>query len=811
MINRNITWLLCCLFLVTLVIQANADLSEDVINRDFPPIYVSIVTHNEEPPQYPDFTVNEPAFWIYREAVVEFADMLFDEGAAYNYQSEWNFLLAATMYDTGTPSTNGKNILRYLKEDLGFEIDPHAHETQYNYADVACLIEELGVPTSSTVGGFIAFPPEDSKLEYLWQPLFGWNYPQFTWQAEILWGGATYMHQNEEMLWVSGVWKPKDDGHFLEHDENAPLPHIGGYAGGWEGLYDLLQKQQDGELEEGKIYTKTIFAPQSRMLNPEYIEGFRAEVQNLETYTQAGLIRWVGLAEVIDIWINEYNSEPNMLPYTDAEEVWVYNPTSGVDLYCHIHRSGDFDSNLTYPGVVLIPGGSGEGTSFDANGQADAFADAGFIVMHFDPDGRGLSTNGGQYTEEDYNGFIQQDGLREVFQYLVDLPETDDDNCGMFSNSYGITMAAGTLARYPTNPHAKFLIDFEGPHNRTVTAQINGGHVPHDTSDAEFWSEREADQFMPSATCYYTRIQTVIDHNPNITDNRHAIALINAATDTIFGGDGVCPWTIANDDIINDPNQVYTIQGPPSWLPEQADHIPYRVNRLEDMANMPPNYVSIGMTPDEEPIVVPPGGYFTFTGILANQTDQPKNADVWVMVDVPGYGLYGPVQRFNNVPLQPEQIISVAGVRQNIPGSVPAGSYNYLAYSGEYPAAIFDSAWFEFTVASEGADRNVDGWVLDGWFSNPDETVPASIELSKNYPNPFNVSTSITFSLPQECHVSLQVYNLMGQKVATPVDGLFEAGQHNVSWDASNYSSGAYFYKLEVGDKVITKRMTLLK
>ncbi len=296
-----------------------------------PVIYVSVVTHNEEPlsGQYPDFVSSEAEFQRQREALVNFAKMLNEEGVEYNYQSDWNFLLAATMYDKGASSTNGKNFLRYLKEDLGFEIDPHAHETQYNYADVAYLINQLGVAPSHTVGGFLASPPEQSKAEYFRQSLKGVKYRDYSWKAEILWGGGAYLHQDDEELLVSGVWKPKGNENFLVHDGNAPLPNVGGYKTNWQGLNDLLEKQENGELEEGKIYTQTIFAGQIDMIKSGYIEDFRQEIQGLSEYTNAGLIKWVGLKEVADIWKSEYNSEPNIYAYGSAPTSGGGTPASG--------------------------------------------------------------------------------------------------------------------------------------------------------------------------------------------------------------------------------------------------------------------------------------------------------------------------------------------------------------------------------------------------------------------------------------------------------------------------------------------------
>ena len=241
-------------------------------------------------------------------ALVRFADMLFENGVMFNYQSDWNFLLAAANYDTGTQTTNGKNIIRYLREDLGFEVDTHAHETQYNYADVAYLIEALGVNPSGTVGDFLAEPPEDSKLEYLWNPISGNKYPFYSLQPEILWGGATLHHINEEAIWASGIWNPKDRNHFLEHDNNSPLPYVGGY--GRDNCSLLIQKQKDGDLEDGKIYTCTLFVSQTSLLQPDFIQRFEEEIQS---YNNAGNIRWEGLAEVIDIWRDEFKIENSRL------------------------------------------------------------------------------------------------------------------------------------------------------------------------------------------------------------------------------------------------------------------------------------------------------------------------------------------------------------------------------------------------------------------------------------------------------------------------------------------------------------------
>jgi len=280
-----------------------------------PPILISIVMHNEEPRTglYPDFVHDEEAFWEHRSGLVRFVDMLHANGMAFNYQSDWNFLKAVGLYDAGTPETDGKNVVRYIA-DLGFEVDPHAHETEYNYADVAYLIRSLGVGPSHTVGGFIALPPEDSKLEYFWQPIVSTLDPTYTWQAEILWGGATLHHTADEPLWVSGVWKPRDNGHFLEHDEAAPLPYIGNYGSRCE---QLVRMQQEGRLEGDRIYTCTLFVSQNFVLKSDFLADFEQRLQALDAM---GNVRWVGLSEVIEIWRTEYGSRPNLFPYQGSGE-----------------------------------------------------------------------------------------------------------------------------------------------------------------------------------------------------------------------------------------------------------------------------------------------------------------------------------------------------------------------------------------------------------------------------------------------------------------------------------------------------------
>ncbi|RPI17457.1 MAG: T9SS C-terminal target domain-containing protein [Ignavibacteriae bacterium] len=114
------------------------------------------------------------------------------------------------------------------------------------------------------------------------------------------------------------------------------------------------------------------------------------------------------------------------------------------------------------------------------------------------------------------------------------------------------------------------------------------------------------------------------------------------------------------------------------------------------------------------------------------------------------------------------------------------------------------------------------------WFSNPvyiywtfnvgaisvqnlGQEIPEEYSLSQNYPNPFNPKTIINFQLPMSNDVKLIVYDVLGKEVAVLVNEQLKPGTYEVEWNASDYPSGVYFYKLTTGDFVETKKMMLVK
>jgi hypothetical protein len=96
-------------------------------------------------------------------------------------------------------------------------------------------------------------------------------------------------------------------------------------------------------------------------------------------------------------------------------------------------------------------------------------------------------------------------------------------------------------------------------------------------------------------------------------------------------------------------------------------------------------------------------------------------------------------------------------------------------------------------------------------FAQEQKGLPNTYELGQNYPNPFNPNTTIQYALPTRTHITLTVYNTLGQVVRELVNGDIDAGYHSVGFDASGVTSGAYFYRLRAGDFVQARSLLLLK
>ena len=92
-----------------------------------------------------------------------------------------------------------------------------------------------------------------------------------------------------------------------------------------------------------------------------------------------------------------------------------------------------------------------------------------------------------------------------------------------------------------------------------------------------------------------------------------------------------------------------------------------------------------------------------------------------------------------------------------------------------------------------------------------ERAIPTAYALSQNYPNPFNPTTTIKYQIPELSFVTIKVYDVLGIEIATLVNEEKAVGSYEVEFDATSLPSGIFFYKLQAGDFVATKKMVLMK
>ena len=167
----------------------------------------------------------------------------------------------------------------------------------------------------------------------------------------------------------------------------------------------------------------------------------------------------------------------------------------------------------------------------------------------------------------------------------------------------------------------------------------------------------------------------------------------------------------------------------------------------------------------------------------------------------------------------PENIyigIGNAGSDQNHVGLAFAHRRSTIAHV--YPSYWYDTSatWQAFTNLRIGVSWESFVHPIRARFIIPVSTVdpdelPTAVDSQQNYPNPFNPTTSIGWSLAAASPVRLSVHNVLGQRVATLVDGIQPAGTYETRLDASGWASGVYVYVLETGTQTLTRRMVVLK
>lgn len=311
-------------------------------------IYIIFNSHNED-----TWRVDtETLYKRYRADLVERLLIFQEYDAKLNWQSDTAVLDAMIAFEEESiyGDTDGKNILQYIK-GLGFSIDPHFHEKEgYSYADVAYLIEQLGVTPSVVVGGSRVFDCGSSPTEPVttrdWHTdigleedgyIHGVKYSNYKWKPEILSGASSAGHFADDHS--SGAWKPGNEDDFYEHQEDGQIIYIGeGYshdrtlmgesgASGEEILYtdagyvkELAEKLLTGEIPSGQFYSALIHVRDTKEVRDSSAgvvtnDGLRTIFEELKPYHEQGIIEYVTFQEAAAIWKDEFNTEPMQLSF----------------------------------------------------------------------------------------------------------------------------------------------------------------------------------------------------------------------------------------------------------------------------------------------------------------------------------------------------------------------------------------------------------------------------------------------------------------------------------------------------------------
>jgi hypothetical protein len=267
-------------------------------------------------------------------------------------------------------------------------------------------------------------------------------------------------------------------------------------------------------------------------------------------------------------------------------------------------------------------------------------------------------------------------------------------------------------------------------------------------------------------------------------------------------------------------------------------HIPLRGKFY--VPSFPP--VSIISTPIRDTTITP-GDTLIFNTTLTNPGDSIVSPRVFIYGTTTGPNSFA----FLAVDTATVRMIPPGGRRSSVtylevPQGVPEGHYVFTASAAFYNNVVYDTDDFGFRVhpsygkpgmnrrrlALEGGGWDGGPWrVINGWFGEEGgdgqataSPLPKAFSLSQNYPNPFNPSTTIEFTVPEikkeGVRVILKIYNLRGQRIKTLVDKIEGPGYYKVHWNGRDdrgerVGSGVYFYRIEAGDFMSTKKLVVLK
>ncbi|NOS83663.1 MAG: T9SS type A sorting domain-containing protein [Ignavibacteria bacterium] len=417
----------------------------------------------------------------------------------------------------------------------------------------------------------------------------------------------------------------------------------------------------------------------------------------------------------------------------------------------------------------------------------------------------------------DYAVFkINPDGTlawNKFYNYASDIPRAIvTDNSG---NVYvtGESGAAGLPLSYSIT-----TIKYDGAGNQQWIRNYNGGSVPDGYAGYDIAVDNNNGVYVIGNVYGSSNIATVkYNTNGSLQWARIYNGLSSNSTDLAIsvgvdqygnvyttGNSNSNNNTTGNDIAIIKyvPAAVFTNEFTKSGLTKTIVDLQSAYDTISVDYTAPANYYVYDVNLKIDTVLHPNDGDLEFYLVHNGITDT-------VIYQVGGSG-----DNFINTVLNDSASSTISGGTAPFTGSFKPSkvlsTFNNSNINGTWILKIYDRA--------SGSTGTLKAWSLNFVIGlNPlgiqtvNSEVPGSFSLSQNYPNPFNPTTNIRFTVPQTGFVKLSVFDMLGREVETLVNENLNAGTYNADWNASNYSSGVYFYKIQAGNFSEIKKMILIK
>lgn len=558
--------------------------------------------------------------------------------------------------------------------------------------------------------------------------------------------------------------------------------YITGYAGGYD--YITMKNNSDGIEQWSVTYNGTgnasdiAFAVAVDQEGNVYVTG---ESPGIGTSKDYATVKYD--SNGVEQWVARYDGPGHN--YDQARSIAV----DGVgNVYVTGYSSGDLSNDYAT-------------IKYDSNGREQ-------WIARYNGPGNGPDAASSLTLDSDGNVYVtgSSGGSGTLWDYATIKYDTD-----------GLEL---WIARYDGPAHesdggTSIAVDIGG--NVYVTGSshgINTGNsdyatMKYDSSGSELWVAR----YSGPGYSYEWGEALVLDADANVYVTGVSSGIGCDYATIKYDASGVEQWVARYNGPANDSDKAYSIAVDDSGnvyvtgTSGSEYHPEYATIRYTQV------YIDIILTPVGIPIQIPAsGGAFDFDVLIENLESAPVTCDIWTEAVLPNGQPY-PIILRSDVTIPASGSI-LRTLTQNVPAGAPAGSYAYNAYVGNHPDVVYaeDSFPFEKLGVSD-AFNTESNWMLFGWEEEVSASIPTPEEftLHSAHPNPFNPSTTISFSLPQASRVNLLVYDIFGRLVATLINGWRDAGIHEVTFDGSGLASGIYVYRLQAGQFTAGGKMVLMK